>query len=1808
MKKYSAIIFLLVLTGMTFPILEAQSTPEPMHPVLTFYYGSGTGANTITNLSESYYTNSFIPHNSPRSSVHAPAVVAGDTGWSWSSSSPTQIVSTPSGIVFPNNNAAYPVQTQSVTVFLTTATNNLTRTVNAPYYTAADNVSQSLVFNLIDYNKLVQLRSDLGVLTAAYINSGSTPTTRDDNFARRIALALLDWARWHPSYYLTAANTPVLRNITTNWLMTNTPASQQPERASDHNGPAHEWDDTEVDAFDAIYSSVALTNLNAEMGYDVRGFITTNLFFDEGDYFVNHFPVQRAIESNLSGPYAILPEVARVLNRPDYIIWMDAYLTAAVPQNLRRDGCYENGLEYAFNYMTGNESAATNTQNYFLTRSATNALLLAVSNRAAIFSGIFSYGLGQMQGIAWPNGELPSFGDTAFDIEFPADNIGNSGLLPSYGHVAIGAGTNSLAVQVNQSFAGTQGHMRPDMSAFTLWAFTNSYLENIHYYNSTPGRQFCGQILSHNAVTIDRTNELPNPSADTYGNGDLTLYEPGNNGLALTEIDGQRAYSAKASRYQRLMLLNTVDFTKPYVVDVMRVTGGTNHDYTLHGAIAWDQSWQCSFPLVTNSNPYPMLENGEIWVEPATYASAFPYYGFWRNVSSNAEPASSFQITYLDTNRVTARDLRLWMTDNGTANVYLGMTPNPGRANTTLTPPNFYSFWRPSAIVRHRIPSGTLSDLFVSVIEPFNAGVSNIVSVTRLPMSGTTNESVGLKITFKDGRTDTYIVNLNNPKVAGATIGAASVSTADGQYALTGRVGLCVDQTNGSSRVWSMNATDFKYPGRELATPTNVYLSGWIAGSTRKYDGASYDAFTTTTPLPTGVVLRNKYLSLIHGALATYGTNGISELFKIDQVVYTNGLYSICFTNDHYLEITNGVTSVEQVAPLRTFTTSNSFEIAMSASAQQISAIADQNILSGSSTGPLNFTFGDLGGTAGLSLQVLANSTNQTLIPSGNLVVGGSGTNRTITVTPVAGLSGSSAITVSVTDGVWTNSRSFMVTVATNSTPILVWSGDSGAWDINTTANWNSNTVKYVDNDAVVFDDTSLGVGPFTVTLNSGVNPSGVTVNNVTKNYTFSTTAGGKISGATGLSKSGAGILNVTTANDYTGDTTISAGTLQLGAANVIPGGAGKGNVSVAGTLDLNTFSETVNGLSGSGTVDTLEGGSPTFTVGNNDQTSTFSGTIKNTTGTLKLIKTGAGTLTLSGTNTYSGSTTISGGSISVSSSANLPSASPLTLSGGGILTFTADPHLSNDVTIAAGQTGTFNMKNGSYNVHLTGNYANVAGTLVLDMSNLATTDWYGFVPQTANGPAGVVQVNGSSTNNTQIQLNTPPYQNFLRNAKVVLNTPSKILYLAGGNGSATGMALGALDGGNASTVVGFDNCTNCTVTINGTADGNFAGLILDGYGSARSNNLVKAGNSTQTLSGTNIYTGITTLNGGIVRVGAAEIAGISGPLGKQAANAAGTILFGGGTLQYSGANQNDYSGRFSTTGSQSITIDTAGQTVAFGTRIAGAGTSLTKLGAGTLILSGTNSYTGNTTVSSGTLALLGSGSVTNSANLAIATGATLDVSGRADGKLTLVSGQTISGSGTVNGLLQVNSGATVAPGAGLGILTVSSNVVLQGTTLMELNKTAATNDVLQTSRALTYGGTLSLTNLSGTFANGDNFKLFSAASYSGAFTRLAPVIPAINFAWNTNGLTNGILSVVSSPTTPPQFGSIVMSGTNLILSGTNGVPNWPCVLLSATNLALPLNQWTAVATNQFDAGGNLNYTNSQSANASQVFYRLQLN
>jgi hypothetical protein len=107
--------------------------------------------------------------------------------------------------------------------------------------------------------------------------------------------------------------------------------------------------------------------------------------------------------------------------------------------------------------------------------------------------------------------------------------------------------------------------------------------------------------------------------------------------------------------------------------------------------------------------------------------------------------------------------------------------------------------------------------------------------------------------------------------------------------------------------------------------------------------------------------------------------------------------------------------------------------------APTISNIADRTINQNSSTGPISFTVGDAETAAG-SLQVSGTSLNPTLVPNGNIAFGGSGANRTVTVTPAANQTGTATITVTVSDGSLTASDSFVLTVNSASAPTYLLS------------------------------------------------------------------------------------------------------------------------------------------------------------------------------------------------------------------------------------------------------------------------------------------------------------------------------------------------------------------------------------------------------------------------------------------------------------------------------------------------------------------------------------------------------------------------------------------------------------------------------------------------------------------------------------------------------------------------------------------------------------------------------------------------
>jgi autotransporter-associated beta strand protein len=313
-------------------------------------------------------------------------------------------------------------------------------------------------------------------------------------------------------------------------------------------------------------------------------------------------------------------------------------------------------------------------------------------------------------------------------------------------------------------------------------------------------------------------------------------------------------------------------------------------------------------------------------------------------------------------------------------------------------------------------------------------------------------------------------------------------------------------------------------------------------------------------------------------------------------------------------------------------------------------------------------------------------------------------------------------------------------------------------------------------------------------------------------------------------------------------------------------------------------------------------------------------------------------------------------------------------------------------------------------------------------------------------------------------------------------------------------------------------------------------------------------------------------------------------------------VLKNGATVDSTSAN-NTFGGPITLQGSNTFNVTAASLTL---TNVLGGTGSLNKLGGSTLVLSANNTFTGGTVVGAGTLVLTNLGSIFGSSNVSVSAGATLNARARTDGMLTLVAGQTLTGNGTVLGSVTVGPDAAISPGSSVGALTVTNVVTLQGTTFMELSKSANTNDVLRGAASIVYGGTLSLTNLSGTLAASDVFKLFYATSYSGAFTKLVPPMPGSGLAWGTGTLTSdGTLRVVAAPR--PVINSLALAGGNLVSSGTNGIPNALYYVLSSTSVGLPLTNWTRLATNVFAADGSFAFTNAIEPTAPLRFYVLEL-
>ena len=467
--------------------------------------------------------------------------------------------------------------------------------------------------------------------------------------------------------------------------------------------------------------------------------------------------------------------------------------------------------------------------------------------------------------------------------------------------------------------------------------------------------------------------------------------------------------------------------------------------------------------------------------------------------------------------------------------------------------------------------------------------------------------------------------------------------------------------------------------------------------------------------------------------------------------------------------------------------------------------------------------------------------------------------------------------------------------------------------------------------------------------------------------------------------------------------------------------------------------------------------GNRTVTVDNGVQSSGTSayfavGAVGDGGNAYSLTKAGPGTLVLLGDNTYSGGTIVSSGTLQVGGSGTTGSV------------------VGNVALSAAGSTLVFDRSNALLYAGTISGSGSVVKNGVGGLTLTGTNTYEGTL--TVN--AGAVGINSVAA--------LPGWDTSGR-------------YSIGAGGAITfGNTVTAPQ---ISTILGTGNVNAAAGTGFDTTDGNrtFSDNLATTF---PSRNVFKTGPNSLIVDGQSTNTTSFTIVGGNVQVASAQTGTTSGPLGVG-----GSIVFAGGTLQYSSANNVDYSPRF-TADTQTYAADTNGQNVTWSRTFSlGVGGGFSKGEAGVLTLSNTATAGASSTitVAGGTLSLPGlimSGTATQSMVINVGSGATLQIlstgslarDGSGGRAVTFTGGGTIF-TGTVgnldgSGTLTVAGGATVdfrvadvvaSSNANRGQLIINDGVAI-GSRLRNQDQTSsfgnpnnsATRQVIRMGNAMTSG------------------------------------------------------------------------------------------------------------------------------------------
>lgn len=520
-----------------------------------------------------------------------------------------------------------------------------------------------------------------------------------------------------------------------------------------------------------------------------------------------------------------------------------------------------------------------------------------------------------------------------------------------------------------------------------------------------------------------------------------------------------------------------------------------------------------------------------------------------------------------------------------------------------------------------------------------------------------------------------------------------------------------------------------------------------------------------------------------------------------------------------------------------------------------ISADAQLGTAPSSPTTNLTFNGGALRNAANFILNA-----NRTILINSNGAIFSPETGATLVISAVGQITGSGNLTV---NGPGTGTGTLAITAnntAYTGTGLTVQNGGILSISSLSSIGNGSNITSMTFNNGALATSSTISSGA-SVALNGGASGGAI----FQPASGTSTTLSGALTGTGGLTLNGSALSSTlilsSGSNNYSGSTTITVGTLQTNAQNVIPSTSSVNiaNSATAG-LNLNNFNQTVAGLSGGGVAGgNISLGSATLTV-NATAAGIYAGAISGTGG-LTFSGSNTNTLTLSGANTYSGTTTISAGTLLAASTGAIPANRAVTIN--PVNPTTAQLSMQGNSLSIGTLTGTSTA---------TINLGSTPGT-TLAVTQSSPTTYAGSITGTGNftfSGSGVntltLSGNNSYTGTTTISAGTilAGSGNAIPNTPLTINPVNPTTAQLSMQGNS--LSVGTLTGTSTATI-NLGSTPGATLSITQTSPTTYAGVI-SGTG-----NLTFSGSNvnTLTLSGANTYTGSTTINAGTLIASAAN-------------------------------------------------------------------------------------------------------------------------------------------------------------------------------------------------------------------------------------------------------------------------------------------------------------------------------------------------